>query len=387
MRKPALHRGWVAFVLLLAIIICDIPSMVYAKTTQEQLEDAKNEKTRLENIIDKNEDLLQGLKETESELQAELRVLNEKLTAVCETLADLEGQISAKEIEISETEIELAAAKEKEAWQYECMVQRIQYMYEQGGMNLIDVLLSAGSFSELLAYGSYFMAIAEYDENMMNEYEATRVQIEEHEAFLKQEKKDLDLLYVLAEVEKSKVAGLISQTAASVADYEDQIADAEALADKYEALLKAQESDIKKLQKQIEKEKELSQAAANSTWRDISEITFADGDRKLLANIIYCEAGGEPYEGQVAVGAVVINRVLSSKYPNTVVGVVYQPYQFAPVRSGKLALALSVDKATASCYKAADAAMSGITNVGNCLYFRTPIPGLTGMKIGGHIFY
>ena len=105
-----------------------------------------------------------------------------------------------------------------------------------------------------------------------------------------------------------------------------------------------------------------------------------------MANIIYCEAGGEPYAGQVAVGSVVINRVLSSIYPNTVVGVVYQNKQFSPVASGRLALALANDSATASCYKAADEAMSGVTNVGQCVYFRTPIPGLEGIRIGGHIF-
>ena len=116
-------------------------------------------------------------------------------------------------------------------------------------------------------------------------------------------------------------------------------------------------------------------------------MTFAEGDRKLLANIIYCEAGGESDEGKLAVGAVVINRVLSSKYPDSVVGVIYQPYQFSPVRSGRLELALSVDRATPSCYKAADEAMAGKTNVGQCLYFRTPIDGLTGIRIGGHIFY
>ena len=92
-------------------------------------------------------------------------------------------------------------------------------------------------------------------------------------------------------------------------------------------------------------------------------------------------------EGQVAVGAVVINRVLSSRYPQTVTGVIYQRSQFAPVGDGHLASALANNKATASCYQAADVAMGGTTNVGNCLYFRTPIPGLTGLQIGGHIFY
>ena len=79
----------------------------------------------------------------------------------------------------------------------------------------------------------------------------------------------------------------------------------------------------------------------------------------------------------------VINRVLSSVYPNTVSGVIYQYKQFAPVLDGHLAIALANDSATAACYKAADEAMSGYTNVGRCVYFRTPIEGLTGMQIGG----
>ena len=116
-------------------------------------------------------------------------------------------------------------------------------------------------------------------------------------------------------------------------------------------------------------------------------MTFTAEDRYLLANLIYAEAGNQPYDGQVAVGSVVINRVLSSVFPNTVSGVIYQHKQFAPVLDGHLALALAQNRATASCYKAADEAMTGYTNVGQCVFFRTPIPGLTGLQIGDHIFY
>ena len=87
----------------------------------------------------------------------------------------------------------------------------------------------------------------------------------------------------------------------------------------------------------------MTQLAAQSSWRDISQVQFADGDRYLLANLIYCEAGGEPYTGQVAVGSVVMNRVLSAVFPDTVVGVIYQRKQFSPVASGRLALALRKD--------------------------------------------
>ena len=222
---------------------------------------------------------------------------------------------------------------------------------------------------------------------MLEEYQETVKLIEEEENRLQEERETLEELKAKAEVEKSRVAGLVSSTTNNIAQYSDQISNAEAEALAYEQEIKKKEENIEYLKKKLAEEIAMSQLAANSAKRDISEVTFADGDRYLLANLIYCEAGAEPYEGQVAVGAVVINRVLSSVYPDTIVGVIYQNKQFSPVASGRLALALAEGRATADCYRAADEAMAGVTNVGNCVYFRTPIEGLSGTQIGGHIFY
>ena len=156
----------------------------------------------------------------------------------------------------------------------------------------------------------------------------------------------------------------------------------------YEAQIEQQNNNIAALQAQLEEEKRLAALSAASVKRDISQVTFDEGDRYLLANLIYCEAGGEPYAGQLAVGAVVINRVLSPLFPDTVVGVIYANRQFSPVASGRLALALAQNRATANCYRAADEAMSGVTNVSDCVFFRTPIDGINPRYvIGGHIFY
>jgi spore germination cell wall hydrolase CwlJ-like protein len=222
---------------------------------------------------------------------------------------------------------------------------------------------------------------------MLEQFKQTRKDVEEKKAQLESELEDLNDLKAEAEAEKMKVSSLVIQTSNNVSSYSSQIAEAEATIDALSSVISAQDENIAALQKQYEEELAKSRLASQSTWRDISEVTFDEGDRRLLANLIYCEAGGEPYEGKVAVGAVVINRVLSSIYPNTVVGVIYQNKQFSPVNDGHLALALTYEKANADCYKAADEAMSGYTNVGQCVYFRTPIEGLEGIKIGGHIFY
>lgn len=387
MKKAALRKAKIALWMAVVLFACSVPSFSYAVTTQDRLNEALKDKDEIKDRLDSKNDHIDDLKDTEAGLQSDLKDLNAQMTAVSSKLEELEGQIADKEEAIRITGEEIEEAKKTEAWQYDCMVKRIQYMYESGETDYLELLFSAQSFSDFLNYSDYFSAIADYDENMMAEYEATRQRIEEEEAKLLQEKADLDDLYLAAETEKNKVSSLISQTNSNIQKYGDKIATAEEEARAYEAELKKKEEDIETLKKIIEQEKALSAAAAKATWRDISEVTFADGDKKLLANIIYCEAGAEPYAGKLAVGAVVINRVLSSKYPDTVVGVIYQKSQFSPVASGRYELALAVDKANADCYKAAEEAMSGITNVGSCLYFRTPIDGLTGIAIGGHIFY
>lgn len=387
MKKAALRKAKIALWMAVVLFACSVPSFSYAVTTQDRLNEALKDKDEIKDRLDSKNDHIDDLKDTEAGLQSDLKDLNTQMTAVSSKLEELEGQIADKEEAIRITGEEIEEAKKTEAWQYDCMVKRIQYMYESGETDYLELLFSAQSFSDFLNYSDYFSAIADYDENMMAEYEATRQRIEEEEAKLLQEKADLDDLYLAAETEKNKVSSLISQTNSNIQKYGDKIATAEEEARAYEAELKKKEEDIETLKKIIEQEKALSAAAAKATWRDISEVTFADGDKKLLANIIYCEAGAEPYAGKLAVGAVVINRVLSSKYPDTVVGVIYQKSQFSPVASGRYELALAVDKANADCYKAAEEAMSGVTNVGSCLYFRTPIDGLTGIAIGGHIFY
>lgn len=363
--------------------LCVQPVPVRAKTTQEELEEAEQEKKDLEGQLDEKQDQVDGLKGQKKSLQKKLNGLNEELSEVAENLEELELQIKNKEEEIRQTEEALAEARETEKEQYRCMKKRIQFMYEENNNVYLELLFSIDNFSDFLNFTEYLEGVASYDQQMLKEYEETRQFIEEEEVRLNNEKNELDALKVETEAEKSRISGIISKTSDHISEYADQIDEAEKEALEYEKKLNEKKADIKRLEEELA----MSALAGQSEWRDISQVKFADGDRYLLANLIYCEAGGEPYAGQLAVGAVVINRVLSVIYPDTVTGVIYQRSQFSPVASGRFELALTVNKATPGCYKAADEAMSGVTNVGNCLYFRTHREGLNGIKIGGHTFY
>ena len=104
---------------------------------------------------------------------------------------------------------------------------------------------------------------------------------------------------------------------------------------------------------------------------------------KLLAALIYCEAGNQPYAGKVAVGAVVMNRIESRRFPNTLEGVIYQGGQFTPARTGKLARVLSSNRIPSACYDAAYDALNGDDPVNGALFFNSR---RGSFKLGDHYF-
>lgn len=116
---------------------------------------------------------------------------------------------------------------------------------------------------------------------------------------------------------------------------------------------------------------------------------YSDSDISLLARLIYGEARGESYTGQVAVGAVVLNRVRSSSFPNTIAGVIYQPYAFTAVSDGQINLTPN-----ATARKAAIAAMNGWDPSYGAIYYYNPSTATsswifsrqTTVVIGDHVF-
>jgi peptidoglycan hydrolase CwlO-like protein len=372
---------------MMVILIGSVSISAYALTTQEKIDQAEQQKKDAEGKLSNTKNNIGDMQDKQGALQKTLGNLNDQLTQVGNNLATLEDQISTKEKEITQTKSELEKAKQTADDQYAAMKKRIQYMYENGRFEMFDMMLNMNNYSDMLNYMDYVNALSAYDREKLTEYKKTRDEVAEKEKELETEQKDLADKKVKEEAEQSRVNGLVSSTSKNIVQYKGQISTAEAAAEAYEAQITAQESNINTLKKQLAEEIAMSKLSAQSAKRDISQVTFAEGDRYLLASLIYCEAGGEPYAGKLGVGSVVINRVLSSVYPNTVTGVIYQARQFTPVASGRFAIALASGSATASCYQAADEAMAGVSNVGNCVYFRTPIPGLTGISIGGHIFY
>ena len=123
-----------------------------------------------------------------------------------------------------------------------------------------------------------------------------------------------------------------------------------------------------------------------SRHKNFGEYTTDADTTLLLAALIYCEAGSESYEGKLAVGAVVMNRVRSGAYPNSIHGVIYASGQFTPAMNGKLNSVYASGGYSAECVQAAQEALAGVSNVGDLTHFRRN-NGREGLVIGNHVFY
>lgn len=120
-----------------------------------------------------------------------------------------------------------------------------------------------------------------------------------------------------------------------------------------------------------------------------SSSSYNNNDRYLLAKVIYAEARGESYKGQVAIGAVVLNRVEDSRFPNTIAGVIYQPWAFTAVNDGQINL-----EPDQTAYQAADDALNGWDPTYGSVYYYNPATATSKWiysttyvtQIGNHIF-
>lgn len=404
----------------LLILFLMIQMTVQADTGTKERVDLASKDTgssveELERQREEQQSQLDSLKEYQINLSDELTELNNGLQEISNELADTQDEIAAKNVEIEAAESRIAELTTRSESQYEAMKKRVQYMYENGNQSYLELLLGASSFSDFLNRMEYAKSIYDYDRQELSDYQDTLAELKQQKEDLETAKEELLAAEQTKQEQKSKADSLvaaqqekISAAKSDVADAETEIADTDAEIARqkaYEEELETQKAkeDAARQEEIKRQEEELinsQQPAAsdnnanpdgtstgdNTTGSDTSGGgTVNASDAAMLAALIQCEAGGESYEGKLAVGSVVMNRVDSSYFPDTVVGVIYQSGQFSPVASGRFAVVLS-SGADASCVQAATEVLAG-TRTLNCLYFRRNNGLINGTVIGNHVFY
>ena len=353
---------------------------------------------------------LEELRNKQSELNASYGELNEKLSASGEKLSSIEDAVNAKQSEIDATNIQVADMQAEIDQQYAAMKLRIQFMYENNNATILSTLLSAESLSDLLSKSEYIQQISNYDHQKMQELNDLLASLKETQAKLEQEMAELVTLKEDAAREADNFAVLLSQCQTELDTTSDSITDAEALALEYEKqieqeMLERQRREMEALEaaRKAQEEADKANNAGNSSnaggnlssgsamvdqnaLNNVLKNHSAE-DVAMLAAIIECEAGNQSYEGKCAVGSVVINRVADPRFANSISGVIYAPYQFSPVASGRFAIVLARG-ANAACTQAAVDVLNGYINI-NALYFHVYDSSVDvgGTVIGDHVFY
>ncbi len=421
------HKKIGLFALVMMLAFPGLLPVLADETTQQQLDETAAAIEALQQKSAQAKARLDEANREKSELGEKLDDLNQDLEEVQQALTDIERRIEKKNAQIEATGEELADMEEKREHRYESMKVRIRFMYEHSDTSMLESFLGAQSMSEFLNRVEYFAQVVSYDRQQLEEYKALLAGLAEKKTLQEEQKQELVALMGEQQEQFDRLSALIKDTrgdleAAGIAakdaadalnDLDDklkeQLAYEEALEEQKAAEDKARMDEIRRqeeeLKKKREEEKRRREEEENKKNEENNQPPKTDDppapddpapdpqpeqpttseDLELLAAIIQCEAEGEPYAGKLAVGSVVMNRVHSSSFPNTIMGVIYQPGQFSPVASGRFAARLAAG-ANGTCRQAAQEVLNGNITV-SYLYFRRNNGTIDGYVIGNHVFY
>ncbi|MGO5052496.1 cell wall hydrolase [Lachnospiraceae bacterium LCP25S3_G4] len=326
-----------------------------------------------------------SLESTTSNLETELSNLNNELDALCAKLDATLAQIESTTEEVANAKVALTLAKEDEEQQYIDMKLRIKYIYESGNASFLELLFNADNMTDFLNKADFISNISDYDREMLENLHATQEEIARKEASLEEENATLSGLKDDLAKEQQALESKVSSTSSDLANYSDRLSRAKSALASANAQL-GNQTTIAGNEPPSTGNTGPSEDEEAPAPPPPPSVPATTQDVDLLAAIIECEAGGGSYDGMVAVGGVIMNRVRSSRFPNTIYDVIYQKGQFSPASSGKLARVLERG-ANATCYNAANDALNGINPAGNCLYFNYVGSGHAGTVIGANVFW
>lgn len=353
---------------------------------------------------------LDEAKKVLEENKVSVEELKKQLEEASVSIEELNGKIQEQEELQNKLETSVSDLEEDMKAQRIQMKHRIQYIYENGSQGILTRILEAQSWAQMVNEISQINQLSNYDRTMCSQYERSIKELEELREKVQVEQIQLEGLRSQQEqVQESLVQNVAvakEQMSFSKENYDQLVAEAKAREEatriederrqeeEYQAYLKATEKAKEAAEKEAEKGnegdsnvdvEEADDDESETEETSIANIEATQENIKLLATIIQCESGNQPYEGQLAVGSVVVNRVRDPRFPNTIKEVIYQPYQFSPVSSGRFALYYGSEP-WASCIQAAKEVIGGNITI-DALFFRVNDGSHDGLIIGDHVFF
>ncbi len=426
--KTALAVTFLTAAGLTAPLLNNLSIKAFAETSQEKLDSTNNE--------------IDSLKAKQTAISSELSDIQAKVDASGAKIADITNQINSIRDNITNLNKEIDNVNKRMNEEYETMKLRIQFIYESGDFGLLDALISSKDFGDFLAKAEYIQQISNYDRELLAKFDAL---FKDYQGKVNSLNDDITRLASLrdeAQNESDSLRSLITEKSSSLSLSADKQAELEALALQYENQIEnerlAQEEAMAIASNKSSNENTVSDNTSSpapsinnnnggnsgttssdnhssntneTTARPEPETTSPTtekpttedtnnsynssasvnaSDLAMMAAIIECEAGNQPYEGKIAVGSVIMNRIEDPRFGNNLRDVLYAPWQFSPVMSGRFEVVLARG-ASESNVNAAREVLAGRRNV-PYLYFHV-YTGYVNPRYGSyqviqdHIFY
>lgn len=382
-KKSKLHTG-TALICSLAIVFSALP--VYATDTIDNLQ---NQTSALEN---------------------ELKGINQDILTLSEKISDTEMQVELLNSDIDKTQDDLEKAQKNEDQQYEDMKSRIKYMYEHGSATMLEMLFSAENMSDFLNKADFIENLSNYDRKALNNLKDVHQQIADQKADLEAQQASMKDLQNQLQTQQTQLQAKAEATSTNLnevnaklqkAKEEEAARQAEEARKQAEAAAKAGAAAKAEAAASANKANTSSSSgnsgnsgssssgsSSSSGGSNSSGSAIASDDLTLLAAILQCEAHYD-YDSMLAVATVIMNRVYSSRFPNSIHDVIYAQGQFAPVWTGSLDRVLKQGPRSLSIQVAQDAINGArLAAVADCYYFLyAPSTSRTGVVIGDNVFF
>ena len=226
-------------------------NIFFHKTYEEKLKEAEEKKKELEQNKKNTEKKLADLEK--NDILKYIEELDIQLNELTLHLEELETSITDAKAELEITRANLLVAKETEAKQYETMKKRIQYLYENGSEDILDVFLSSGSIVEFLNQVEYSKKITEYDDNLLKRYTETKEEIIRQEAYQQAKLEELEALEASALYEQETLLALSAQKGEEIIRYTEAIGANEELFAEYSNEIANQEKNIDEIKEEEQK--------------------------------------------------------------------------------------------------------------------------------------
>lgn len=335
-------------------------------------------------------DTISDLENKSAGIESQLASIDNELLAISSKILETEAQIAITDSEMQRTEDMLEQSVIEEEQQYDAMKNRIKYMYESGSSSLIEMLFSAENLADFVNKADFVQSVSEYDRNMLTELQDIKTEIINQKESISNQKESLNTLRNDLITSESSLAQRANALSINLDEFntkidmlkEEKRKQEEAALQKPEPKPDSPKPDNSKPGTQ----KPDVQTPNPKPDKPAPEVNASE--LELFAALLQCEAH-QDYNSLLAVATVIMNRVESPRFANTIHDVIYAPGQFEPTWTGRLDRVLSRG-ATSLSRQVAQDAINGkrLASVADCYYFLyAPSTSRQGVIVGDNIFF